>query len=359
MEKGGLKQCRSPFLIHLLSAVVLLLGGRSQADDSRVRGHFKCTNRQYGTSESNEEQATNMYSSKPVETTKMQTTSSETTGSTVREATNLYSSKPVDTTPMQTTSGDASGSTVREASESVETTPKQTTTGGDCPRDDPSNEMTNCLDWFNAGCNKTSIYTIRPTNWKGPPFKVFCNMTDGGGWTVFQRRVNGSVEFYRNWTSYKEGFGELDHEFWLGNDKLYYLTNQGKYQLRIDMVNKDRAPYYAKFDSFQINDESDNYKLSKLGNYSGNADTDGGHPGGYALSSHLNSAFSTFDRDNDIADSTNCAVTNHGAWWYKNCATSNLNGNYMATDDESSIKWHDLPGGQYNIKYTEMKIRPV
>ncbi|PIK58780.1 hypothetical protein BSL78_04301, partial [Apostichopus japonicus] len=123
-------------------------------DDSRVRGHFKCTNRQYGTSESNEEQATN-----------------------------LYSSKPVDTTPMQTTSGDASGSTVREASESVETTPKQTTTGGDCPRD-PSIEMTNCLDWFNAGCNKTSTYTIRPTYWNGQPFEVFCNMTDGGGWTV-------------------------------------------------------------------------------------------------------------------------------------------------------------------------------
>ncbi|PIK42966.1 hypothetical protein BSL78_20176, partial [Apostichopus japonicus] len=242
-----------------------------------------------------------------------------------------------------------------------ETTPKQTTTGVNCPRDDPSIVMTNCLDWFNASCNKTSTYTIKPTNWNGPPFEVFCNMTDGGGWTVFQRRVNGSVDFYRNWTSYKEGFGELDHEFWLGNDKLYYLTNRGKYQLRIDMVNKDGAPYYAKFDSFQINDESDNYKLSKLGNYSGNADKEGGSSGGYALSSHRKDAFSTVDRDNDIADSTNCAVTNHGAWWYKSCATSNLNGNYMAANDdgESSIKWHDLPGGQYNIKYTEMKIRPV
>ncbi|PIK37289.1 hypothetical protein BSL78_25889, partial [Apostichopus japonicus] len=89
--------------------------------------------------------------------------------------------------------------------------------------------------------------------------------------TVFQRRVNGSVEFYRNWTSYKEGFGELDHEFWLGNDKLYYLTNQGDYQLRIDMVIRDGAPYYAKFDLFRINDESDNYKLSGLGTYSGTA----------------------------------------------------------------------------------------
>ncbi|PIK37288.1 hypothetical protein BSL78_25888 [Apostichopus japonicus] len=103
-----------------------------------------------------------------------------------KEATNLYSSKPVETTPMQTTSSETTGSTVREASESVETTPKQTTTGGDCPRDDSSIEMTNCLDWFNAGCNKTSTYTIKPTNWNGPPFEVFCNMTDGGGWTIMR-----------------------------------------------------------------------------------------------------------------------------------------------------------------------------
>ncbi|XP_071837492.1 fibrinogen-like protein A [Apostichopus japonicus] len=355
MEKGGLKQCRSPFLIYLLIAVVLLLGGRSQADDSQVRGHFKCTNRQYKTSESNEEQATNLYSSKPVETTPKQTTSSETTGSTVREATNLYSSKTVNTIPMQTTSGDASGSTVREASESVETTPMQTTTG-----DDPSIVIKDCFDVFNAGNTTDGIYTMKPTNWTGDSFDVFCNMTDGGGWTVFQRRVNGSVEFYRTWTSYKEGFGKLDHEFWLGNDKLYYLTNQGDYQLRIDMVNKDGALYYAKFDLFRINDESDNYTLSGLGTYSGTADTDGGAPGGYALSYHLNYAFSTFDRDNDKTYPVNCADDNHGAWWYNACATSNLNGDYMAADDaQSSIHWYFLPGGNFNIKFTEMKIRPV
>ncbi|PIK48186.1 hypothetical protein BSL78_14929 [Apostichopus japonicus] len=131
--------------------------------------------------------------------------------------------------------------------------------------------MKDCLDVFNAGNTIDGIYTIKPTNWTGDSFDVFCNITDGGGWTVFQRRVNGSVEFYRNWQSYKEGFGEMDHEFWLGNDKLYDLTIQGDYQLRIDMVNKDGALYYAKFDLFRINDESDNYKLSKLGNYSGNA----------------------------------------------------------------------------------------
>ncbi|PIK48944.1 Tenascin-R [Apostichopus japonicus] len=82
-------------------------------------------------------------------------------------------------------------------------------------------------------------------------------------------------------------------------------------------------------------------------------------PWWYALSFYLNSAFSTFDRDNDIDGSTNCAAYQHGAWWYKSCANSNLNGDYMAADDaQSSIYWYNLPGGRYNIKYTEMKIRP-
>ncbi|XP_071837565.1 fibrinogen-like protein A isoform X8 [Apostichopus japonicus] len=244
---------------------------------------------------------------------------------------------------------------IKTTSESVQTTPMETTTG-----DDPFIVIKDCLDVFNAGNTTNGIYTIKPTNWTGDSFDVFCNMTDGGGWTVFQRRVDGSVDFYRNWISYKEGFGDPSHEFWLGNDKLSLLTNQGDYEIRIDMVNKYGNPYYAKYDLFRVNDESDNYRLSGLGAYTGTADT--GHKLDKAgLEYHRNQVFSTYDRDNDDVDDVNCAVKYHGAWWYKKCHSSNLNGGYHAVDEQhdGSISWKFPTGWYVNIKYTEMKIRPV
>jgi len=33
---------------------------------------------------------------------------------------------------------------------------------------------------------------------------------------VIMRRMNGKVNFYRNWTDYDRGFGNLHGEFWLG-----------------------------------------------------------------------------------------------------------------------------------------------
>lgn len=89
---------------------------------------------------------------------------------------------------------------------------------------------------------------------------------------VFQRRIDGTQDFHLYWADYKEGFGRPDHELWLGNDQLNNLTTQRNYELRVDVVNSLGDPYYAKYSSFIISDESTNYQLS-LGSYSGNAGT--------------------------------------------------------------------------------------
>ena len=101
--------------------------------------------------------------------------------------------------------------------------------------------------------------------------QVFCDMTtDGGGWTVFQRRLDGSVDFYLDWASYKNGFGNLSREFWLGNDNLHRLTAANDVILRADLEDFDGDIRYAEYTTFKVADESDNYRLL-IGGYSGTA----------------------------------------------------------------------------------------
>ena len=101
--------------------------------------------------------------------------------------------------------------------------------------------------------------------------QVRCDMTTtGGGWTVFQRRLNGSVYFFLGWASYKNGFGNLDSEFWLGNDKLHRLTAADNMTLRVDLEDFDGNITYAEYTTFKVADESDKYRLL-IGRYSGTA----------------------------------------------------------------------------------------
>ena len=84
-----------------------------------------------------------------------------------------------------------------------------------------------------------------------------------------QRRKDGSVDFYRGWNDYKKGFGDLKGEFFLGLDKIYRLTNQTKNRLRIDLEDFEGSSAHAEYEYFAIGSESDNYRLSRLGNYLG------------------------------------------------------------------------------------------
>ena len=184
-------------------------------------------------------------------------------------------------------------------------------------------------------------------------FTIYCDMqTDGGGWTVFQRRQDGSVDFYRGWNDYKSGFGQLMAEFWLGNDKIHRLTSARPSSLRVELEDWKGVRAYAKYGKFNIGDEQVKYRL-KIGSYSGTAGDSLG-PGDYDLN---NMAFTTKDRDNDRAH-FNCAVEWTGAWWYKECHNSNLNGKYVGQkNDYAGVIWKRFRG-TLSLKFTEMKLRP-
>ena len=173
--------------------------------------------------------------------------------------------------------------------------------------------------------------------------------TDGGGWTVFQRRQNGSEDFYRGWNDYKAGFGQLTAEFWLGNDKIHRLTASRPSSLRVELEDWNGAKRYAKYATFNIGDEQEQYRL-QVSSYSGTA-------GDSLTSWHNNMAFSTKDKDNDRY-SGNCAVEFTGAWWYGGCQTSNLNGEYLGDkSDARGVRWQ-LFANELSLKFSEMKLRP-
>jgi len=98
---------------------------------------------------------------------------------------------------------------------------------------------------------------------------VFCDQTTaGGGWLVFQKRQDGSVDFYLGWTEYKRGFGNLSGEFWLGLDNIHRLSSSGSHKLRVDLEDFAGNTYYAEYDLFKVGSEGEKYKLS-LGSYTG------------------------------------------------------------------------------------------
>ena len=97
-------------------------------------------------------------------------------------------------------------------------------------------------------------------------FVSFCDQTTaGGGWTVFQKRLDGSVDFYRNWIDYKQGFGNLRGEFWLGLDNIHRLTNQTNNKLQVELEDFQGNTVYAEYDTFAVADEADNYTLTVAG----------------------------------------------------------------------------------------------
>ena len=198
----------------------------------------------------------------------------------------------------------------------------------------------------------SGVYTVNPDGQQS--FPVYCDMvTDGGGWTVLQRRQDGSVSFYRDWDEYKRGFGDNSGEFWLGNDKIHRLTASQEMVLRFDLEDFEGSKTYAIYQDMNVLSESKKYLLS-FGAYSGTA-------GDSLTEWHNGQVFSTIDRDNDPFVDFHCAVKFKGGWWYRKCHKVNINGLYLRGNTSSfgtGINWLLFRGYYYSLKKTEMKIRP-
>ncbi|KAK3764245.1 hypothetical protein RRG08_023710 [Elysia crispata] len=189
---------------------------------------------------------------------------------------------------------------------------------------------------------------IYPSSESKFQFPYLCDsLADAGGWIVIQRRSTGNVDFHRTWVDYRNGFGYLDDDFWLGNDNIFAITRTGKYELRVDLRYQGKSAF-AQYSQFSVSSELSKFTL-RVENYSGTA--------GNSLSYHNNCAFTTFDRDNDPKEE-NCAARHRGGWWFNQCDTSNLNGDWRS-DNDRGMEWDGFVDPLQSVDFSEMKIRKV
>ncbi|XP_054715950.1 LOW QUALITY PROTEIN: techylectin-5A-like [Uloborus diversus] len=230
-----------------------------------------------------------------------------------------------------------------------------------CPNNPSSGFALDCADVFRAGHANSGVAKVWPKSRaiQDAPFNVYCDMeTDGGGWTVIQRRGNFSRfskdYFYKNWTNYKMGFGNIEKDFWLGNDNIFALTHQKLYSVRFDFKSVDGEERYALYDTFWIEDADHQYKLH-IKDYSGDA-------GDSMTKEHDGQKFSTKDRNNDNQKGKEiCAQKYKGAWWYNTCHSANLNGLYLYGAHDTyadGVVWKTWKGFRESLAETEIKIRP-
>ncbi|XP_029902196.1 fibrinogen-like 2a [Myripristis murdjan] len=223
-----------------------------------------------------------------------------------------------------------------------------------------------CSDYNALEGRKNGVYRVTPDPRNGT-FEVFCDMESfGGGWTVIQQRLNGSISFNRTWAEYKKGFGNLRGEFWLGNDHIHLLTKAKDMILRIELEDFEGVREYAKYDHFYVANEFLRYRLSVSG-YSGTA--------GNAISfskqfNHDQKFFTTPDRDNDMYPSGNCGAYYSSGWWFDACMSANLNGKYYHKRYKGVRNgifwgtWHNMSTEYYPTNYRQafktvkMMIRP-
>ncbi|XP_017098119.2 fibrinogen C domain-containing protein 1 isoform X2 [Drosophila bipectinata] len=178
-------------------------------------------------------------------------------------------------------------------------------------------------------------------------------------WTVILNRATDETNFERGWLDYKDGFGNLAGDFFIGLNKLHALTSSALHELRIVLEDFSGNVAYAGYSTFAIGSEKELYPLSLLGRFLDELTPSAGD----SLSYHAGAKFSTVDSDNDNCLDCSCAQKHKGAGWFNNCGTSNLLGQYyqhnFAQAGETGIFWDTFQGKDYSLKRVRLMIRPI
>ncbi|XP_069487412.1 fibrinogen gamma chain [Ambystoma mexicanum] len=238
-----------------------------------------------------------------------------------------------------------------------------------------------CQDVANKGAKTSGLYFIKPAKAK-QQFLIYCEIdSSGNGWTVLQRRLDGSVDFKKNWIQYKEGFGYLSPndqtEFWIGNEKMHLISTQSAipYVLRVELQDWNGVKSNADYNTFRVGPEADKYRMTYSYFMEGSAGDAfdgydfGDDPSDKHYTSHNGMQFSTYDSDNDKFDG-NCAEQDGSGWWMNRCHAAHLNGKYYkggvyteadagSLGYDNGMIWSTFRSRWYSMKQTTMKLLPV
>ena len=186
-----------------------------------------------------------------------------------------------------------------------------------------------------------------------PNIKASCSFDSDGGWLVILKRnaaVSEHVKFNRSWANYKQGFGDLDTEFWYGLDNIHCLTNREPVDLMIELKRNDGTEIVWTYGQFVVDGALNKYTLH-IGEATGPT---GQHD---AMARQNGRPFTTYDSDNDEWSGINCAVKYGGGWWHQTCFDSQLTGPHERGGNNIQIQWRTSSGYEYFPNVT-MKIRP-
>ncbi|KAL8571600.1 hypothetical protein ACOMHN_061754 [Nucella lapillus] len=186
-----------------------------------------------------------------------------------------------------------------------------------------------CSDVYHYGdWHNNEVHNVKPLS-SPASFQVLCRQITNTRTYIMQRKKKKNRQnFNRPWADYRNGFGDLNSDFWLGLEKVHILTAvERSYRLRVNLKLFNNSIVALEYEDFKISNEKSGYRITF--NSAVVNDTQD------CLLPLFNASFSTFDKDQDQNDDVNCAESRKGGFWFRgeNCSTCNPNGVIYGKDD--------------------------